>query len=133
MKFLCTQLHCNTIFQKMTARRYHILIDVSGVSQEILSNQEGLKNFLTDLPTIIGMNVLNPPVVVDGIPANPGLSGFVIIDFSHISIHTFTNFDEALVDIFSCKPYEQEKAKGAVLNYFQVPETSARIQQVWWG
>ncbi len=117
----------------MTAQRYHILIDVSGVSKEILSNLQGLEKFLTDLPGIIGMHVLKGPVIAEGIPENPGLSGFVIIDYSHISIHTFTNSDEALVDIFSCKSYEQEVAKKAVLDYFKVDEPAARIQQVSWG
>ncbi|KKS14168.1 MAG: S-adenosylmethionine decarboxylase proenzyme [Candidatus Daviesbacteria bacterium GW2011_GWB1_41_5] len=117
----------------MTAQRYHILIDVAGVSKEVLSEREGLEKFLNDLPGIIGMHVLKGPVIAEGIPENPGLSGFVIIDYSHISIHTFTNSDEALVDIFSCKPYEQDVAKKAVLDYFRIDDAAARIQQVSWG
>ncbi len=117
----------------MNTKRYHIIIDVSGVDNKILNDQEGLKNFLNELPGLIDMHTLTEPLVVQGIPENPGLSGFVIIDYSHISIHTFTGNSEALVDIFSCKPYEQETAVNATLKYFQVPRDQARIQEVNWA
>lgn len=117
----------------MQTKRYHILIDVAGSSDEILNNREGLEGFLKKLPGIIDMHVLEGPIVAEGIPENPGLSGFVIIDYSHISIHTFTKYGEALIDIFSCKPYEQEIAVGAVLEYFKVERNNASIQEVSWG
>lgn len=117
----------------MITKRYHILIDINGVSKERLNDQQGLEQFLQKLPEVIGMHVLKGPVVEAGIPQNPGLSGFVIIDYSHISIHTFTLHDEALVDIFSCKPYEKEKAVKAVLEHFQVERSAANIQQVSWA
>ena len=117
----------------MQTKRYHIIIDLTGISKEVANDTNGLTNFLKEFPLVIGMHVLKGPLVTDGIPENPGLSGFVIIDYSHISIHTFTKSNEALVDIFSCKPYEQEKAKEAVLGYFKVLSEQARIQQVFWG
>jgi S-adenosylmethionine/arginine decarboxylase-like enzyme len=117
----------------MTAQRYHIIIDITGVSEQKLTEAKGLEKFLSELPKVIGMRVLHPPVVAEGIPENPGLSGFVIIDYSHISIHTFTKSNQVLVDIFSCKIYGQEEAVGAVLKYFQVPRSAASVQQISWA
>lgn len=117
---------------KMKTGRFHIIIDVEKVDNSILVDESGLKNFLVDLTGKIDMHVLFGPAVVSGIPENPGLSGFVIIDFSHISCHTFTSASEAQVDIFSCKAYDQAKAIQAVLDYFKVPRSSARFQQVCW-
>lgn len=117
----------------MVTGRFHIIIDVSGVEKEILNDEQGLKDFLVKLVKDIDMEVLYGPVVVSGIPENPGLSGFVIIDYSHISIHTFTANDEALVDIFSCKPYSQDKATEATLKYFKISKSNAKIQEVNWG
>lgn len=117
----------------MAAGRYHIIIHANNVADESLTNKEGLTIFLNTLPGKIGMSVLHPPVVVDGIPENPGLSGFVLIDFSHISIHTFTEHKQALVDIFSCRPYEQEDAAQAVLDYFKIPREQAMVERVYWG
>lgn len=117
----------------MAAGRYHIIIHANNVGTEVLNDKEGLTSFLNELPGKIDMKVLYPPVVVEGIPENPGLSGFVIIDFSHISIHTFTTHQQALVDIFSCKAYEQEDAAKAVLDHFKIPRESAMIEKVYWG
>lgn len=117
----------------MAAGRFHIIIDVSNVPDPVLSDEEKLTNFLNTLPGTIGMSVLKGPVVASGIPENPGLSGFVIIDFSHISIHTFTTHKQVLVDIFSCKPYDQEVAKKAVMDYLGMANLdSAKTQQVSW-
>lgn len=117
----------------MAAGRYHIIIDVNNVPDPVLNDEDKLTNFLKELPAIIGMSVLKGPVVAAGIPENPGLSGFVIIDFSHISIHTFTEHKQVLVDIFSCKPYDQEVAKKAVMEYLGMDNLdSAKIQQVSW-
>lgn len=117
----------------MPAGRFHIIIDILDItSEERLNHKQGLHQFLLKLPGLIGMSVLDGPLVTNGIPENPGLSGFVLIDFSHISIHTFTEYNQALVDIFSCKPFDQNKAKEAVLDYFQVSKPSASILQVSW-
>ncbi len=78
------------------------------------------------------MHILAGPLVSEGIPENPGLSGVILIDYSHISIHTFTATGEALVDIFSCKPYKQEDAVKATLDYFNVSEDKARVKEVFW-
>ncbi len=117
----------------MAAGRFHIIIDVNNVPDPVLSDEEKLTNFLNALPGTIGMSVLKGPIIAAGIPENPGLSGFVIIDYSHISIHTFTNHKQVLVDIFSCKPYDQKVAKTAVMNYLGMDNLdSAKIQQVSW-
>ncbi|MBI4035969.1 S-adenosylmethionine decarboxylase [Candidatus Daviesbacteria bacterium] len=116
----------------MQTGRFHIILDLEKVDNQILNDGEGLKNFLVDITEKIDMHVLHGPVVVSGIPENPGLSGFVIIDYSHISAHTFTKNGEAQVDIFSCKSFDQEKAKEAVLEYFKASPSSMRFQQVCW-
>lgn len=116
----------------MSAGRFHIIIDLSKVPSKILKNEAGLKDFLKKLTSVIDMNILYGPVVVNGIPQNPGLSGFVIIDYSHISIHTFTKSQEAQVDIFSCKTYEQKIAIDATLEYFQVAKDRAKMKIVQW-
>lgn len=119
--------------ETLHTKRYHIIVDITEASTEVLSDENKLREFLNFLPHQIGMNVLHEPIVVKGIPENPGLSGFVIIDYSHISIHTFTQYHESLVDIFSCKPYDKDVVIDNVLNYFKVNKDQARIKEVNWG
>lgn len=116
----------------MAAGRFHVIYDVSQVSHHILVDEEALDSFLKRLPALIGMSILKGPEIVIGTPDNPGITGFVIINFSHISIHTFTVHKQALVDIFSCKPYSKITAENAVLEYFNVDRSNSKIQTVSW-
>lgn len=110
-----------------------MIVDLKHISVKIGNDKKGLDRFLRKLVKKIGMHILHEPVIVEGIKENPGLSGFVIIDFSHISIHTFTIHNEALVDIFSCKSYDKKVAKTTILRYFKALEDQARVRIVYWG
>lgn len=90
----------------------HLLID--GVLRHRVDKEIGLR-ILSELPALIGMKILAGPYVVEGVPENPGWTGFVIIDKSHISIHTFTEGNKVSVDVFSCKTFDE----GVVLPYLE--------------
>lgn len=116
----------------MHSARYHIVLDLEDVPTAKVTDAAGLKDFLEKLPGLIGMSILHGPVIKEGIPENPGLTGFVVIDYSHISVHTFSKYNEALIDIFSCKPYDQEYALKVTLEYFGASASAARTQVVHW-
>ncbi len=85
----------------------HLIVD--GVMKHPIGRHE-VENLLRELPPRIDMNILAGPVVVEGVPENPGWTGFVIIDKSHISIHTFDEGNLVSIDVFSCKPFDAERA-----------------------
>ena len=51
-------------------------------------------------------------------PEDWGISGFVLIAESHISIHTFPDKNYLSLDIFSCKEYSIDTVKEIVSDYF---------------
>ena len=116
----------------MQSKRYHIICDLKNCKRNLNDSQK-TKDFIEKFVTIIGMNILAGPIITNGIPENPGITALIAIDFSHISIHTFTKYDEALVDIFSCKPFDKEVALNECLDFFGVVKEDARIKEVWWG
>ena len=79
-----------------------------------LGSKDAVKRFLSEFPAKINMTTIMSPQVMhyDGgdIPEDNGISGFVIIAESHIAIHTFAEKNFFTLDIFSCKPFEIEKA-----------------------
>jgi S-adenosylmethionine decarboxylase len=83
---------------------------VDGVFEPPL-DRETVEVLLSELPGMIGMQILHGPEVVEGCPENPGWTGFVIIDKSHISVHTFDEGSKVLVDVFSCQPFDVEEAR----------------------
>jgi S-adenosylmethionine decarboxylase len=91
------------------SKRFHIIIDAFDCEPKFLADEQFLMNFEKDIAQLLGMSILKGPIAAQGIPENPGLSVFSIIDFSHISIHTFTASNELYLDIFSCKPFDYGK------------------------
>lgn len=116
----------------MEAKRYHIICDLKNCNKKI-SSPNSLREFIDGLVKLVKMSILEGPIVAEGKPENPGFSAVVIIDFSHISIHTFTKYNEALIDIFSCKPFERNIVMDYCLAFFGAKHEESRVKEVWWG
>lgn len=129
----------------MQTKRYHIIVDVENCELSAIG-KEVVEKILIELPPLIDMHVLYGPVVVDGIEENPGVSGFVIIDYSHISIHTFTKYGdfmtgglefmtgglEFMIDIFSCKPYEKQTVIEYLAKVLHKSNQDLKVKVVGW-
>lgn len=120
------------ILLPMQQPRYHIICDISNCNEKINDPKE-IRVFLESVVKIIDMKILEGPIVSEGFPSDPGLSAVVLVDYSHISIHTFTKYDEALIDVFSCRPFERNPLVDFACEYFGAKREESRIKEVWWG
>ncbi len=85
----------------------HLTIDGYGGDFELLNDKERVTACLTDLPQNLGMHTLGDPVVYSA-PGNDqkdpgGWSGFVVIQESHIAIHTFPARGFVSADVYTCQ------------------------------
>jgi S-adenosylmethionine decarboxylase len=104
----------------------HLMLDGYGCDRERLEDISLIYNFLSEYPAQIGMTKIMPPYVFRYEAENAqdwGISGFVLIAESHISIHTFPEKNYLSIDIFSCKNFDSEQAISYVSNLFS-PEKS---------
>jgi S-adenosylmethionine decarboxylase len=86
-------------------------------------DQEALTGFLLEYPATLGMNIIHGPVVLPYSAPDPldsGISGFVVIAESHISIHTFPERNYINIDIFSCRPFDSDKALRDIKTFFSL-------------
>ncbi|MFH1823735.1 MAG: adenosylmethionine decarboxylase [Candidatus Firestonebacteria bacterium] len=83
----------------MKALGRHVLAEMYDCHHEILNNQEEIKDIL-----IKGAEEANATVVETVVHKfNPyGLSGVVVIAESHLSIHTWPEYNFAALDLFTC-------------------------------
>lgn len=97
----------------------HLTLDGYQGSKSKLDNMKRVFKVLSNLPAILGMHKLTTPYVVDAPPVTPkdqgGISGFVMIAESHISVHTFPDKGFLTADVYSCKAFDTEKT----INYFK--------------
>ncbi len=91
----------------------HLSIDGYGSNPDILQNEEFIYQLLDQYPAEIGMTKIATPYVLRYEGAKPeewGVSGFVLIAESPISIHTFVKRCYVNLDIFSCKSFDADRA-----------------------
>lgn len=97
----------------------HLMLDGFGADKKLLNSVVLAKKVLSELPTKIGMQKIAKPLVIkyDGgpVPEDYGVTGFVIIAESHISLHTFAGKGFITADVYSCKDFDEQKA----IKYFQ--------------
>ena len=90
----------------------HVTIDASGCNKRKLSSVTLVYDILNKLPDRIGMTKMTLPYVVKWLDkfshGAEGISGFVMIAESHISVHTFPDQDYVFMDVFSCKEFDAE-------------------------
>jgi len=99
----------------------HLMLDLSECDQERINDLDLIFNFLNTLPDMIGMVKITQPYVFPYtgiVPEDRGITGFVVIAESHLSIHTFVEKGYAFVDLFSCKPFNTDMARDMIIKAF---------------
>tara|TARA_B100001013_G_scaffold334251_1_gene251792 strand:+ start:660 stop:1106 length:447 start_codon:yes stop_codon:yes gene_type:complete len=101
----------------------HLAIDGYGGSSNKLDNKDSIYEFLDSYPAKIGMTKITSPRVYrhearDSLDS--GVSGFVLIAESHISIHTFPKREYVNIDVFSCKDFDLKKAVRELKKMFNL-------------
>ncbi len=108
----------------------HLVIDGFRGDVNKMWDRELVRGFLLDCPSRLGMTRITEPNVLEyNAPksADSGVSGFVIIAESHISIHTFPRRNYVNIDIFSCVPFDHERALAAAKDLFHFEEVKTGL------
>lgn len=101
----------------------HLVIDGFGCDYNQAGDPEHIRQFLDSFPESIEMTKISDPLVTiyhGKHPEDWGVSGFVMIAESHISVHTFPERSHINIDVFSCKEFDAKKASEQITNHFQL-------------
>ena len=108
----------------------HLLIDGFGGDAEKMKSKDMVYHFLDTFPSKIEMNKISEPQVTVYHGPNPedlGVSGFVMIAESHISVHTFPDRSYVNIDVFSCKDFDAPKVLSIIIEEFQLAKVKRWI------
>lgn len=97
------------------------MLDLQKCSKKRLCDLGFIFEILSTLPEVIGMTKITQPYVFPYsglVPEDCGITGFVVIAESHISVHTFSDKDFVFVDVFSCKGFDISKAEKYLVKAF---------------
>jgi len=108
----------------------HLMLELYGCDRQLLSNEPLIRRVLDEYPGRVGMERVSPVHVYDIETSNPldaGLSGFVVIAQSHISLHAWPEYGEVDIDICSCKEFSQEDAIAFARQMFQTDDVESHF------
>ena len=110
----------------------HLTLDCIGCIGSILEDSEEIRIFLEKIVVVLGMRKLHDPVLVT-CPSElnswdqGGVSAFVMIAESHISIHTFPAAGLVTADVYSCKPFDTKLAVTMFEKAFDTKEIKTHL------
>ena len=108
----------------------HLMLELYNIERETLSNEPLMRRVLDEYPSRIGMEKVSPVHLYDIETSNPlddGLSGFVVIAQSHVSLHAWPEYGEVDIDICSCKEFSQEDAIAFAQEIFLTDDIEAHF------
>lgn len=108
----------------LNALARHVLLELNGCQQRMLTDQHLIKKTLVDAATEAGAQVVET-VFHQFSPY--GLSGVVVIAESHITIHTWPEYGYAAVDVFTCgDPQLADRLCASIATSLNAKKTSIR-------
>ena len=108
----------------------HLMLDGYGCDGKTLEDIEQVYKMLDEIPAEIGMTKIMPPYVFRYNGAKEedwGVSGFVLIAESHISIHTYPEKRYLSVDILSCKEFDADRATQLICDRFGIERVEQNL------
>ena len=97
----------------------HYIFDGYGGDKYKLMDQQLVSWLLATIPLKVGMRLLGQPIVMPAMPNGKkdmgGFSGFVILQESHFSIHTFGGTGFVSADLYTCNDSLDGSKIGATL------------------
>ena len=108
----------------------HLMLELYGCDRQILSDESLMRRVLEEYPARVEMEKVSPVHLYQIETSNPldaGLSGFVVIAQSHISLHALPEYGEVDIDICSCKEFSQEEAIAFAKQMFQTDDVEAHF------
>ncbi len=93
----------------------HVMIDLYGCNSALLASETLLRRVLDEYPDRIGMEKVSPVFLRDIKTSNPlddGMSGFVIIATSHVSLHAWPCYGMVNIDVFSCEEFQHRRGRS---------------------
>ena len=100
----------------------HLIFDAYGCNPKKLNDPKLCVKVMKDVCKMGGMRALCEPVLVNagsneslGGKDPGGYSGFLIIQESHISVHTFVKRGFVTIDVYSCKAFQS----GGIAEYLK--------------
>lgn len=108
----------------------HLIVDAYGIEYKKLKNHKDIRGLLKSLPEKFKMRPLSrvivKKVISDDYP-DWGVSGFIMLYESHISLHTWPEEGYVAMDLYSCKDFDHKAIMKFVKEFWGAGKVKEKI------
>lgn len=112
---------------------YHLMLDCSGLNHTAITNKDIITAFIKELVWRIDMIAFGEPMVEHFATHDPdkaGISFVQMIETSNLTGHFVDLDNTAYIDVFSCKPFNNEDVINTVREFFETENTKIRVNYI---
>lgn len=104
----------------METKGRHLLVEFHGCDRTVLNDKAGIESLMVGAAAAAGATVVGAMFHTF---TPQGVSGVVVIEESHLSIHTWPEHGYAAVDFFTCGDCLPERARDVLSEAFNADRT----------
>ena len=101
----------------------HLLLDCFECDAANILDKQVIEDFMVSTVKNAGMKLIHGPHVFyynhEEIPKDSGVTGFLVLAESHLSIHTFVRNNFVTMDLYSCKDFPSDIIVQDVIKIFK--------------
>lgn len=94
----------------------HLIINARSDNDAIFGSVELVREIIENIVKKLSFTKLSETIVVKG-NVLEGVTGFVVIETSHVSVHTFADDKLVAMDVYSCKDFNHEAVLDILEGY----------------
>jgi S-adenosylmethionine decarboxylase len=111
---------------------WHLTLDGYLGDPARLGDAEVIRGWLEEMPAALGMDKLMAPCLVEVGPRNEkdsgGVTGFVLVVQSHLSLHTFPRRRFVSADVYTCQDHlDHESIRRSLIATFGLGEIETHL------
>jgi S-adenosylmethionine decarboxylase len=100
---------------------FHLILDCGGCDNYAIKDYDNIYNFVKKLVVAIDMVAYGEPQIINfGSGNKEGYTLVQLIETSNICAHFVNEKNEIYLDVFSCKPFDENIIEALVVKYFGV-------------
>lgn len=80
----------------------HLIVDIHNMDFNVLVDDKLLLQTIVNAANEAGANIINQSRYHFGHNSSPGCTAFIMLDESHVSIHTYADDGKMALDVFTC-------------------------------
>ncbi len=80
----------------------HLIADIHNMDFNVLVDDKLLLQTIVNAANEAGANIINQSRYRFGHNSSPGCTAFIMLDESHVSIHTYADDGKMALDVFTC-------------------------------